>query len=110
MFTDVLIILLATLCVTSNYTLKIIYSFNLANTFCDLFSHIYMSLDSHLKICIHKIGSKFKSFLWNFGTCDHSARAWIIAEKEGNTDWGVKIMAPKVSWLIFYIEFPIQLT
>ena len=41
------------LCVTSNYPLKIIHSFNLVNTYYDLFRHIYMSpdsLDSHMKL------------------------------------------------------------
>ena len=33
----------------SNYPLKIIHLFNLVNTFYDLFPHIYMSPDSHMK-------------------------------------------------------------
>ena len=44
--------ILARLCVTSNYPLKIIHSFNLTNTFYDLFRHINMSPDSHIKLCL----------------------------------------------------------
>ena len=34
----------------ANYTRKVIYSFNLTNTFYDLFRHIHLSPDSHMKI------------------------------------------------------------
>ena len=43
------VLFLAGLCVASSNTLKFIHSFNLANTFCYLFSYIYMSSDSHMK-------------------------------------------------------------
>ena len=46
---------LARLCVTSNYTLKIIHLLNLANTFCNLLHYIYMSPDSHMKVDNFKI-------------------------------------------------------
>ena len=40
---------LINLLVKSNYTVKIIHSFNFANTFYDLFRHIFMSPDFHMK-------------------------------------------------------------
>ena len=51
-------IYLARICVTSNYPLNIIHSFNLVKTFYDLFHHICMSPDSpdsHMK----KFGSRW---------------------------------------------------
>ena len=60
-------IFLTRLCVMSNYPLKIIHSFDLVNTFYDLFRHIYMSLDSlvsHMKRTPHL---KLFLFILGFG-------------------------------------------
>ena len=47
----------------SNYPLKIIHSFNFINPFYDLFCHICMSPDSHLKVEVDSINKYFTSYV-----------------------------------------------
>ena len=66
------------LCYVKLYTLKIIHLFNLTKTFYDIFRHIYMSPDSHMKILSLPPLSPSDGLVCLFGWWAQIWREWSI--------------------------------